>query len=475
MVLDKLGSSLKDTLSKIAKSIFVDDKLINELVKDIQRALLQSDVNVKLVFELTNKIKERITKEQTPAVLTKKEHLVNIVYEELTNFLGKDVSEIKVVKSGKDGKEPFKIMLVGLFGSGKTTTTGKIAKYFTKRGYKVALVGLDVHRPAAIDQIMQVGKAINVPVYSDKEIALGAQKTGDINTAALRIYEKFEKLHEYEKYDILIVDTAGRDALSEDLVEELKLLNGKIKPSENLLVLSADIGQAAQKQAQSFHDACGVTGVIITKLDGTAKGGGALSACSITNANVKFIGVGEKVDDLEYFSPKRFVGRLLGMGDIESLLEKAKDAMDEISEEKAKDMGEKFMSGKFNLVDLYQQMEAMSKMGPLGKVMELIPGMGQLKLPKDMISVQEGKLKKWKYIMNSCTKKELEDPELISGSRIERIAKGSGCSINEIRELLKQYKQSKKMVKMMGGGSPRDMERMMKKLQGGGMPQMKFR
>ncbi|MBI2136238.1 signal recognition particle protein [Candidatus Woesearchaeota archaeon] len=475
MVLDKLGSSLKDTLSKIAKSIFVDDKLINELVKEIQRALLQSDVNVKLVFELTNMIKERITKEQTPAVLTKKEHLINIVYEELTNFLGKDVSEIKVIKQGKDGKEPFKIMLVGLFGSGKTTTTGKIAKYFTKRGYKVALIGLDVHRPAAIDQIMQVGKAINVPVYSDKEIALGAQKTGDINTAALRIYEKFEKQHEYEKYDILIVDTAGRDALSEDLVEELKLLNGKIKPSENLLVLSADIGQAAQKQAQSFHDACGVTGVIITKLDGTAKGGGALSACNVTTANVKFIGVGEKVDDLEYFSPKRFVGRLLGMGDIESLLEKAKEAMEDISEEKAKDIGEKFMSGKFNLVDLYQQMEAMSKMGPLGKVMELIPGMGQLKLPKDMISVQEGKLKKWKFIMNSCTKKELEDPELISGSRIERIAKGSGCSINEIRELLKQYKQSKKMVKMMGGGSPRDMERMMKKLQGGGMPQMKFR
>lgn len=485
MVLDKLGSSLKDTLSKIAKSIFVDDKLINELVKDIQRALLQSDINIKLVFELTNKIRERITKEETPAALTKKEHLINIVYEELTNFLGKDVSEIKVVKSGRDGKEPFKIMLVGLFGSGKTTTTGKIAKYFTKRGYKVALIGLDVHRPAAIDQIMQVGKAINVPVYSDKEIALAANavqksgKTEDINnalnTAALRIYEKFEKLHEYEKYDILIIDTAGRDALNEDLVEELKLLNGKIKPSENLLVLSADIGQAAQKQAQSFHDACGVTGVIITKLDGTAKGGGALSACSVTKANVKFIGIGEKADDLEYFSPKRFVGRLLGMGDIESLLEKAKEAMEDISEEKAKDMGEKFMSGKFNLVDLYQQMEAMNKMGPLGKVMELIPGMGQLKLPKDMISVQEGKLKKWKYIMNSCTKKELEDPELISGSRIERIAKGSGCSINEIRELLKQYKQSKKMVKMMGGGSPRDMEKMMKKLQGGGMPQMKFR
>jgi signal recognition particle subunit SRP54 len=462
MVLDKLGSSLKDTLSKIASAVFVDDTLINELVKDIQRALLQSDVNVKLVFELTKEIKDRIKNEETPGALTKKEHLVNIVYEELTNFLGKENKEIKI------DKKPFKIMLVGLFGSGKTTTTGKLAKYFTKRGLKVALVGLDVHRPAAVDQVMQVGKQINVTVYSDKDIALQDDK----KNAALKIYGKFED--EYKDYDILIIDTAGRDALSEDLVKELKGLNEKIKPDENLLVLSADIGQTAQKQAESFHDACGVTGVVITKLDGTAKGGGALSACSVTNANVKFIGVGEKPEDLEFFNPQRFVGRLLGMGDIEGLLEKAKDAMSGMNEDDAADLGKKFMSGKFNLVDLYQQMQAMSKMGPLGKVMEMIPGMGQLKLPKDMIKVQESKLKKWKFIMDSCTKEELEDPDLISAERIDRISQGSGTTVSQMRELLKQYKQSKKMVKMMGGGSPKDMEKMMKKMQKGGMPQLKF-
>jgi len=194
-----------------------------------------------------------------------------------------------------------------------------------------------------------------------------------------------------------------------------------------------------------------------------------LSACAVTESNVNFIGVGEKIDDLEEFRPKNFVGRLLGMGDLEALLEKAKEA---ISEEDAEDLGKRFLSGKFNLIDLYEQMEAMSKMGPLGKVMDMIPGMGQLKLPKDMVNVQEGKLKKWRFIMDSCTKKELEDPGLIDVSRLERIAKGSGSSVKEIRELLKQYKQSKKMIKMMGGSaqSPKAMEKMMKKMQKGGMP-----
>jgi signal recognition particle subunit SRP54 len=451
MVLEKLGTSLKNTLSKIAKAMFVDETLVNELVKDIQRALLQADVNVKLVFDLTNAIKERALKEQTPHGITKKEHLVNIVYEELVKFLGGDKNELKV----SDAKNPNKIMLIGLFGSGKTTTTGKLAKYFTKRGKKVALVGLDVHRPAAMDQLEQVGKGAHVPVFT---------KRGEKD--AVKIYKEFEK--EYANYDVLIIDTAGRDALSADLIEELKRVHDTAKPDEALLVISADIGQAAQAQAKAFHDAGAITGVVITKMDGTAKGGGALTACAVTGAPVKFIGVGEKIDDLESFNAKGFVGRLLGMGDIEALLEKAKEA---ISEDQAKDLQSKLLKGEFNLIDLYQQMDAMSKMGPLAKVMEMIPGMGQIQMPKDALQVQEGKLKKWRHAMNSMTKNELEDPEVIDANRIERISKGSGLPTGEVRDLLKQYRQSKKLVKMLkGAGSP---EKLMKKL-GGKAKGLKF-
>ncbi len=447
MVLDKLGDSLKGTLQKIAKAIFVDDKLINELVKDIQRALLQADVNVKLVFELTKKIKEKIQKEKEVKGLTKKEQLINIVYDELVAFLGGEGYKINI------NKKPFKIMLVGLFGNGKTTTSGKLGKFFMKRGYKVALVGLDVHRPAAMEQIEQVGKQINAAVFT---------KRGEKN--ALKIWKENEK--ELQKFDVIIVDTAGRDVLSEDLIKELNDLKKEIKPDESLLVIGADVGQAAEKQAIGFHEACDVKGVIITKLDGTAKGGGALTACAVTNAPVKFIGIGEKADDLEEFRPKGFVSRLLGMGDIEALLEKAKEAY---TDDEAKDMGKKFLKGEFNLIDLYQQMESMSKMGSLSKLVEMIPGFGQLQLPKDMLQMQEGKLKKWKYMMNSMSKEELEDPEIISASRIERIAKGSGCSVLDVRELLKQYKQSKKMVKMMKGAqNPKQMEKMMKSMQGQG-------
>ena len=442
MVLEKLGNSLKDTLGKIAKAVFVNEKLINELIKDIQRALLQADVNVKLVFDFTKNIKEKALKEETPAGLTKKEHLVNIVYDGLVEFLGGEGHKIEI--KGK----PFKIMLVGLFGNGKTTTAGKLAKFFTKRGHKVCFLGLDVHRPAAITQLEQIGKSVNVPVFVDKN-------TKDV----VKIYEDHEK--ELNEFDIVIIDTAGRDALSKDLVEEIESLNKRIKPEERMLVISADIGQAAQKQAEQFHESCNITGVIATKMDGTAKAGGALSACAVTKAPIKFIGIGEKADDLEEFKPKNFVGRLLGMGDLEALLEKAKDA---ISEEDAEDLGKRFLKGDFSLLDLYEQMTAMKKMGPLTKVVDMIPGFGQLKLPKDMLKTQEGKLEKWKVVMQSMTKEELEEPETIDAERIDRISKGAGLGVSNVRELIKQYRQSKKMIKMMKGSG--DMNKMMKKMKG---------
>ncbi|MDO8556245.1 MAG: signal recognition particle protein Srp54 [Nanoarchaeota archaeon] len=442
MVLDKLGSSLKNTLKKIANAVFVNEKLIDELIKDIQRALLQADVNVQLVFKLSQNIKQRALQEKTPETIKKREHLVNIVYQELVKFLGENKKEIVL------DKKPFKIMLVGLYGSGKTTTAGKIAYYYAKRGHKVAVIGLDVHRPAAASQLEQVAKRINVPAFINK-----TEKN------ALKIYKEFEK--EYAKFDLLIFDTAGRDALSDDLIKEIEAVNETIHPDERLLVISADIGQAAQKQAEQFHKSCNITGLIVTKLDGTGKGGGALSACNTSQAPIKFIGLGEKMEDLEVFNPQGFVSRLLGMGDLESLLEKAKEAF---NEQEAEDMSKKLLKGEFNLLDLYDQIQAMNKMGPLTKVLDLIPGMGNVNLPKEVLNVQEGKLKNWRFIMQSCTKEELEDPDIITPERIERIAKGSGRDIGEVRELLKQYKQSKKMMKLLKGEKSPDMNKLMKKM-----------
>jgi signal recognition particle subunit SRP54 len=271
---------------------------------------------------------------------------------------------------------------------------------------------------------------------------------------------------------MIIVDTAGRDALSTDLIEELNQIYTVVKPEENILVISADIGQAAESQAKKFHETCKVTGVFISKLEGTAKGGGALIACAVTGAPVKFIGIGEKIPDIEEFRPEGFVGRLLGMGDLEALLDKAKEA---ITEEEAQDMGRKFLKGEFNLIDLYEQMSALKKMGPIGKVMEMIPGMGQVKLPKEALQIQEKKLEIWRHMMNSMTKDELEDPEIITSSRVERIAKGAGTNAQEVRGLLKQYRQSKKLVKMMkGADSEKGMQKALQKLQKGGNVKFKF-
>jgi signal recognition particle subunit SRP54 len=341
-------------------------------------------------------------------------------------------------------------MLVGLFGSGKTTHAGKLAKYYQKRGYKVCVISTDTWRPAAYEQLQQLAAKVGVDFFGIK---------GEKDP--VKIFSTYAE--ELKKYDIVLIDTAGRDALNDELIEELNQIRSIVKADENLLVISADIGQAAERQAKAFHDTCGVTGVIITKLDGTAKGGGALTACAVTKAPVKFIGVGEKIDALEEFKPEGFVGRILGMGDLESLLEKVNDA---ISADEAKDLGKKFLKGEFNLIDLHEQMQAMKKMGPLTKVMELIPGMSAAKIPKELLENQEVKLDKWKFAMQSMTREELEDAEIIDASRADRIAKGSGLNPGDVRELVKQYKQSKKLMKMLKGND-KNMEKMMKSMQGG--------
>ncbi len=455
MVLDKLGTSLKNTLSKIKNTLTVDRVLVEEIVKEIQKALLSSDVNVKLVLELTKKIRERAIGENNEN-LSKKEHIITIIYEELANFLG-DNKDFQLKE-----KEQNKILLVGLYGQGKTTTATKLAYYFKNRSKKVAVISTDTWRPAAYEQLKQNAQKIEIDVYGDP-----------LEKNPNEIYKKFEK--DLKKYDIVIIDSAGRDSLNEELVEEISSLKELILPSDIFFVLGADVGQSAQRQAEMFKEQMNISGVIITKMDGTAKGGGALSACAIANAPVRFIGVGEKVDELEKFHSEKFVSQLLGMGDLEGLLEKAKIAIDEKSAQK---MQERFSRGEFDLNDLYEQMKAMNKMGSMTKLMGMIPGFSNLGISKDEMKKQEEKLEKWKYLMDSMTDFEKENPSEIDISRMKRIANGAGSSVTNIRELLKQYKMMKKMFSAIKNPSdmedidpssmenPQEMMKMMKKFGG---------
>ncbi len=449
MVLDKLSSGLKNALQKITKVGLVDKAAVKELSEDIKKTLISADVNIKLAKEVSEKIEKRALKEKPAKGLTAREHTVNIVYNEITNLLGKNYEEIKV------DKKPTKIMLVGLFGSGKTTTAGKLAKMFKKQGKKVAVVQTDTWRPAAYDQLKQLAEKTHVDFFGDAE-----------ERNPVKIVKANQ--NKFEKFDVVIIDTAGRDALNNELIDEIKKVTAAVNPDESLLVLPADIGQTAETQASKFHETAGVTGIIVTKLDGTAKGGGALSACSATNANVKLIGVGEKLDDLEDFKPKNFVSRLLGMGDLETLLKKAETAIDK---EQAAKMGKKVMKGELSLQDLYEQMEALNKMGSFGQIANLIPGMGGMKIPEGAMKDQEDKMKVWKFLMDSMTPEEKENPELINHSRIKRISSGSGREESEVRDLLKQHKQMKQMLKMFSGKGGGKMKKMMKRF-GGNMPDL---
>jgi signal recognition particle subunit SRP54 len=448
MVLDKLSDSLKNALKKLTSGK-VDKKAVEELCSEIKKSLISADVSIELARSIAKKIEKRALKEKVAGGLTAREHTVNIVYEELTTLLGKEFEEIPTET------KPTKIMLVGLFGSGKTTTAGKLAKLYKKRGKKIALVQTDTWRPAAYAQLKQLADVLKVDFYGDAK-----------ERNPVKIYKAVKK--DLEKYELVIIDTAGRDALNDELTKEIKSIDKAVQAQTKLLVLSGDIGQAAQKTAESFHKAVGVTGVIVTKLDGTAKGGGALSAAAATKAKVNFIGIGEKLDALEEFKPKNFVSRILGMGDLETLLEKASEAIDQETAEKT---AENIMKGELSFTDLYNQMEALKKMGPLSQIANLIPGMGKMNIPKDKLKEQEENMKIWKYLMDSMTVQEKDNPSLMNESRIQRIVKGSGRDETEMRDLIKQYKQMKKMMKAFSGQSKK-FARMQKLMGNKGMPKM---
>jgi len=436
-MLEKLGEALKKATNKLSKAIFVDQAMIDDVCKELQRALISADVNVHLVKEITDKIKKEANDEKLKGV-EKKEHLVKLLYDTILEIIGGEKKEIKLKE-----KEQTIIMLLGLYGAGKTTTAGKLGLYYSKRGKKVALLGLDVHRPAASDQLEQIAKQNKIQVFTDKT-----------EKDALKIYKKYQK--DLEEYDLLIVDTAGRHSLDADLVKEIKDLNSKIKPDYKILVIQADIGQAAKKQASEFQEALNVNGVIITRMDSTAKAGGALTACYETKAPVFFIGTGEKSSDLETFNPQSFVSRILGMGDLEGLLEKVQSAMDS---DKQKNLKERLEKGEFNLRDFQEQIKSMSSVGSMSKMLDMIPGFSGLKdkVPENALGIQEEKIKKWQHAINSMTEEEINNPEIIEKqtTRLGRIAKGSGTTTSDIRQLVKQYKMIKEFTK--GGVSESDM------------------
>ena len=454
-MLDKLGEVLKKATNKIANAIFVDKNLIDSIIRDLQRALIEADINISLVKELSDKIRKDALDEKIKGV-EKREHLIKLLHEELVKLLGES-------KQLKLKTKQNKIMLLGLYGAGKTTTISKLGNYYAKRGHKVALVGLDVHRPAAPEQLKQLANKNKLDVFIEPK-----------EKDPKKIWKKYEK--KLDKYDLILIDTAGRHTLDKKLIKEIKDLEKQIKPTETILIMPADIGQAAKKQASEFQEALKISGVIITRMDSSAKGGGALTACAETKAGIYFIATGEKVNDIEEFKPEAFLSRLLGMGDLQTLLDKIKSVTDEDIQ---KEVGGRASEGKLTLNDVVEQVKSMGSLGGFDKIKSMIPGLGNAKIPEGMLETQEAKVAKWEHIIKSMTPEERNNPELLKKetSRIGRIAKGAGVNNSEIRSLLKQYDLLNEMLKtgsdvdMSGGISQKQMQRLMKKM---GRKKLKF-
>ncbi|WP_101295116.1 signal recognition particle protein Srp54 [Halegenticoccus soli] len=453
MVLNDLGTSLRGTMDKLRGKTRLDEEDVEEIVKEIQRSLLQADVDVGLVMDLSNSIKTRALEEDPPAGTSARDHVLKIVYEEMVAVVG-DSTEIPL--------EPQTILLAGLQGSGKTTSAAKMAWWFSKKGLRPAVIQTDTFRPGAYDQAKQMCERAEVEFYGDPD-------EEDPVTIAR------DGLEATESADVHIVDTAGRHALEADLIAEIEEIENVVDPDLSLLVLDAAIGHGAKEQSREFDEAIGIGGVVITKLDGTAKGGGALTAVNETDSSIAFLGTGETVQDIERFEPNGFISRLLGMGDLKQLSERVERAMAETQEADDDWDPEDIMRGKFTLKDMQKQMEAMNRMGPLDQVLDMIPGLGgglMDQLPDDAMDVTQDRMRSFEVIMDSMTDAELENPRSVGASRIRRIARGSGKDEETVRELLEQHKMMDQTLKQFQGMGDGDMKRMMKKLEkqgGGGM------
>ena len=424
---------IKDSIQKFSSKSVADKEAVEQLVKDIQRDLIAADVDVSMVSNLSDEIREEALSDDKPDGLSRKEHVLEIVYNKLEELLGEE-AEIEI--------EPQNILLCGLYGAGKTTTAGKLANYYRKRGLKVGLIAADTDRPAAYDQLKQIADDVDAQFYGEPD----AENPAEVVEAGMKEVDA----------DVTIVDSAGRNSLDEDLQKELTELHDVFQPDNTYLVMPADIGQSAKTQTESFNEAVGVTGVIVTKMDSSAKGGGALIACRQSGAQVRFIGTGEEMNDIEKFDPVKYVSEIIGQPDLESLLEKV-EQMDTNPEE--------ILEGEFTLEDFQEQMESVTDSGMMEDMMKQLPFSAD-KIPDNISNMTDGKIQKYSVIMDSMTDEEMNDPTIISKSRSQRIADGSGTSRQEVRELIKHFRQTKNMVDKFDKGSMKrgGMQDMMKKM-----------
>ncbi|WP_022847582.1 MULTISPECIES: signal recognition particle protein [unclassified Desulfurobacterium] len=427
---DALAEKIQSAIGKIAKKGRIDEETLNKGLREIKLALLEADVNYKVVSNFIKEIKEKALGAKVTKGVTAVQQLVKIVHDELVKALGEKAEPLNL-KS-----KPSVILLIGLQGSGKTTTSAKLAKLLKKQGKKVLLTSVDIYRPAAMLQLKKLGQQIGVPVFLEEN-----------EKDAAKIAEDALKKAKEENYDVLIVDTAGRLHIDEEMLKEAKEIKERIKPDEVLFVSDAMTGQEAVNIAKAFDENVGMTGIILTKLDSDARGGVALSVKGVTGKPIKFAGVGEKIDDFEPFYPDRVASRILGMGDVVSLVEKAQEVIDE---EEAISMQEKLLSGEFTLEDFKKQLEMIQRMGPIKQLIKMIPGLSSQKMLKQLDkAIDDKKLKRIEAIINSMTPEERRNHAIINASRKRRIARGSGTSVKDVDALLKQFAQAKMMMKQM--------------------------
>ncbi len=429
-VFEGLSGKLQETIKKIRGQGRVSEKDVKDMMREIKLALLEADVNFKVVKDFISKVSERCVGSDVLESLTPGQQVVKIVHEELIELLGREQSKVTFAP-----KPPTVFMMCGLQGSGKTTTSGKLASLLRKQGKNPLLVACDVYRPAAIKQLQVVGGQLNIPVF-----------TLENNQNPVEIAREAVKFAGLKQHDLVILDTAGRLHIDEKLMDELLNIKKAVVPHEILLVVDSMTGQDAVNVSQSFNEKLGIDGIVLTKLDGDTRGGAALSVKAVTGKPIKFAGMGEKLSDIEPFFPDRMASRILGMGDVLSLIEKAQEAYDE---KKAIELEKKMRTMQFTLEDFLEQMQQMKKMGPLGDILGMLPGVDAKALKNIDVSANEKNMVRMEAIIQSMTRKERNDPSVLNGSRRKRIAAGSGTTIQEVNQLLKQFEEMKKMMKMM--------------------------